>query len=352
MAKKKAKKMQKNNSGHSEKFNELVSSITQIGQSWHANSLVENPKLNKPHVGKSLKELPAIENEDKKKSCIVISAGPSLHKFDLLKLIKETNYKGTLVAVDGSYHKCLKAGITPDYVLSLDPHPTRIVRWFGDPDFEKNTEGDDYFSRQDLDVDFRNNTIKENLKNIELINKNAKNTKLLLCTTAPENVTARTKEAGFDTYWWNPIVDNPREEGSLTKEIYNSNKLPCMNTGGTVGTAAWVFATTILKIPSVAVIGMDLGYHAETPLSMTQTYYELGEFVDKDSENFKELFPKFTFPLTGVEYYSDPTYFWYRKNMLELLERAPGRTYNCSQGGTLFSEKIECMYLKDFISNH
>ena len=72
--------------------------------------------------------------------------------------------------------KCLKSGIIPDYVLTLDPHPKRVVRWFGDYNFENNQLNDDYFARQDLDVDFRNNSIEQNLNNIELVNKHATGT--------------------------------------------------------------------------------------------------------------------------------------------------------------------------------
>ncbi len=335
--------------GTTEGFQSLVSQITEIGKDWHSSSLLKNASLNKVFAGKTFKDLPEPESKKKRESAVVISAGPSLHKFDLLKKIKVSGYEGTLICVDGSLIKCLKAEIIPDYVLSLDPHPTRIVRWFGDPEFEKNTEGDDYFTRQDLDIEFRKHTLEENQENIERINKCADQVKLLLCSSAPKNVVERTRDAGFDTYWWNPLVDNPRVPSSLTRRIYNICKLPCMNTGGTVGTAAWIFATTILKIPEVAVIGMDLGYHSDTSYNMTQTFYELCDFVSKDSPTFNELFPRFKFPLTGEEYYTDPTYFWYRKNMLELLERAHGNTYNCSQAGSLFGNSIKCIYFDDFL---
>ena len=113
-------------------------------------------------------------------------------------------------------------------MVTLDPHPTRMVRWFGDPDFEKNLEGDDYFARQDLDIDFRKNSIEENAKNIALVDANR--TKLVICSTSPENVVART--SGFDRYWFAPLVDNPFEDG-LTKAITTLTGLPALNTGGT-----------------------------------------------------------------------------------------------------------------------
>ena len=46
--------------------------------------------------------------EIKKKSGIVISAGPSLHKLEMLKKIKDSDYTGSIISIDGSYLKCLK----------------------------------------------------------------------------------------------------------------------------------------------------------------------------------------------------------------------------------------------------
>jgi hypothetical protein len=330
------------------KFEQLVEQITDIGKQWHSDDLIKNAMNNSSYSHKSFKDLPALSSL-KQQSAIVISAGPSLHKFDVLKKLKASNYQGTIVAIDGSLVKCLKNGIVPDYVLTLDPHPTRIVRWFGDDEFEKNSRYDDYFSRQDLDVEFRNNSIKENLENITLINQHAKQIKLIICSSAPKNVVKRANDANFDMYWWNPIVDDPKQADSLTRKIYQLNKKSCMNTGGTVGTAAWIFANAILKIPQIALTGMDLGYHFDTPIEMTQTYYELQEFVNSKAE-LSALFPQFTFPLTGEVFYTDPTYFWYRKNFLQLLTIAQGHTVNCSEAGTLFGDNLSCSTLSEFLT--
>jgi hypothetical protein len=330
-------------------FKKVVAQITDIGKEWHSNTLLINAKYNAQYALNSIKDLPPLAKEEKRQHAIVVSAGPSLHKQNVLKKLKEFDYQGSIVAIDGSLVKCLKNGIIPDYVLTLDPHPTRMIRWFGDDDFEENTRNDDYFSRQDLDVEFRNNSLKENEENIALINKYAPQIKLIICSSAPKNVVNRAREAGFQMYWWNPIVDDPKQEDSLTREIYKINKFPCMNTGGTVGTAAWVFTNAILKIPRIALTGMDLGYHLDTPIEMTQTYYELQEFVNSPDE-LDALFPQFTFPSTGEVFYTDPTYYWYRHNFLQLLEQSVGDTFNCTEAGTLFSESLPCKSLNEYIT--
>jgi hypothetical protein len=334
----------------SEIFEELVNRISDIGMRWHRDRLLAHVEANAALVDKTLRDLP-VASGHKRKSAVVISAGPSVHKYNVPATLRKSGYGGSVVAVDGSMIKCLQNGLVPDYVLTLDPHPTRIVRWFGDPDFEENTRGDDYFSRQDLDVEFRKNSIQKNLEAIDLVNRHARQIRLVLCTTAPANVVARARDAGFDMYWWNPLVDDPTEPGSLTREMYEKVNAPCMNTGGTVGTAAWVFADRYLKASEIAVTGMDLGYHMETPITHTQTYYELHEHVNDPSE-LQDLFPRTVFPLTGEEFFTDPTYAWYRRNMLELLGQSQTPTYNCSGAGTLFGPGIELMHLADFLERH
>lgn len=336
-----------NKSDNDWSFDQIVQDVPKVGRDLHGIALIHHAEENLKYFKKSIKDLEAL-SESEKKSAMVISAGPSVHKFNSINRIKDSGYKGKIISIDGAYVNCLKRGVYPDYMLSLDPHLTRIVRWFGDPNFEKNMEGDDYFDRQDLDVEFRKNSINQNTSNIKLVNEHAHKTKLILCSSAPANVVDRAIEAGFDIYWWNPLVDNPNEPDSLTKKLYSVNKIPCMNTGGTVGTAAWVFASSILKIKNIGMVGMDLGYHMDTPYSMTQTYYELINHVGW--ENLEKCFSRFTFPLTEVEYYTDPTYFWYRKNFLELLSKSNSENFNCTEGGTLFGDRIQNMTLDTFFN--
>ena len=125
-------------------FEKLANEITSIGLNWHSKTILENSKNNKKFITKTIRHVPTPRGK-KSESAIVISAGPSLYKNNILSRIKDSGFEGSIIAIDGSYVRCIKAGLEPDYVLTLDPHPTRVVRWFGDPDFEKNIEGDDYF---------------------------------------------------------------------------------------------------------------------------------------------------------------------------------------------------------------
>lgn len=335
--------------GTSARFDKVVSDITRIGYDWHASAIVENSKRNKLHIRKSIRDLPRPSGA-KARAAIVISAGPSLYKNNILSRIKSTGFAGTVLAIDGSYIRCLKAGLTPDYVVTLDPHPTRIVRWFGDPDFERNLAGDDYFSRQDLDIAFRNNSALENRRNIELVNEHGRGQKLIICSTAPANLVERVISVGFDAYWWAPLVDDPEAPDSLTRLIVRETKLPAMNTGGTVGSAAWVFALTRLGIQRIAVVGMDLGYYkSDTPYQLTQTYHSLKDTVGE--QNFTDFFPEFSYPGTEEIFYTDPTYYWYRRNLLDLISSSKTTLYNCTGGGTLVGPSVQCLEIEEFCKN-
>ena len=199
-----------------------------------------------------------------------------------------------------------------------------------------------------MDIDFRNNSIKQNLNNIDLVNRNASKSKLIIASTASSAVVDRVIEAGFDLFWWLPLVDDPDENRSLTRRMYEATKLPALNTGGNVGTAAWVFAQFWLEIQKVAVIGMDLGYYKDLPYEMTQGYHELVELLGKDGLT-QEYFPVIKNALTREEFYCDPTYFWYRQNLLELVKNSSSTIYNCTEGGTLFGEGVTNMYFNDFL---
>lgn len=328
-------------------FAALVDKIGGIGYELHRETLLRNARRNAPLAARSIKQLPPLD-EKKRRAAIVVSAGPSVRRTRTIERLLESRFSGTIVAADGSYAACLRAGLIPDYVVTLDPHNTRVVRWFGDPRFEEHTAHDDYFDRQDLDVAARENALRRNRADLELIDKHAKKTTAIVSSSAPETVVERVVQAGFDAYWWHPLVDDPTKPDSLTRALHGIQPLPCLATGGTVGTAAWMFALQILRPSVLAVAGMDLGYYPDTPIEKSQTYYELMEIAGSP-EKVKDYYTALTFPLTGETFMTDPTYFWYRKNFLHLAKRAPMKTLNCTEAGTLFGDNIDCVTLDSFL---
>jgi len=314
-------------------FARIVSEISKLGMDWHRKTLLDNSLRNSGNGEQSIRNIHPINDA----KVLVVSAGPSLYRHGMLARLKAVRATLCLVAIDGAYVQCLRAGVVPDFVMTLDPHPTRIVRWFGDPDFEANSAGDDYFVRQDLDEHFRADAAKRNAENIALVNMH-RLVSLLICSTSPVNVAVRT--SGMQRYWFAPLVDNPALPGSLTRRIAWITGLPSLNTGGTVGTAAIMFAHCILKAQDIAVIGMDLGYTADTPLERTQSWNML-----KGRKDVVGLYPKVQHPQWG-ECYTDPTYHWYKQNLLVLLKSGGFSITNCTGGGALYGPHVECCELE------
>ena len=146
-------------------------------------------------------------------------------------------------------------------------------------------------------------------------------------------------------------MDNPREPGSLTRKLYEINRLPSMNTGGTVGTASWIFAASRLYLRRIGLVGMDYGYYSDTSIEMTQTYRELLGIMGADE--IRDCFRSVQNPYNGETYYTDPTYEWYRRNFFDLyqvyLSRKLGVTLNCTEGGILFSDELDSISLDHFL---
>ncbi len=303
---------------------------------------LRHAEANLPYIRQSIADLDGIYAEGE--SALVVSAGPSLHRNDTAARIKASGFRGMIVVTDGALGYCLRNGLVPDFVVSVDPHPTRIVRWFGDLELERRAP-DDYFRRQDLDPHLTENEKTRNRELIELVNCHGPKIKAICSTSVAPTVTRRVLETEMPVYWWNPIYDDYEAPGSHTRRIYELTKVPCMVTGGNCGTAAWVFAGSILKRKYVAVVGMDLSYPPDTPLEVTQYYTELRELL---GERFADAYIHVWNPHLRQTWYTDPTYWWYRESFLELARQASWITYNCSEGGILLGSAVHWSSLEKF----
>jgi len=281
-------------------------------------------------------------------TAVVVAAGPSLTRHRIADRIRSLGYGGTIVATDGGLGYCLRHGIIPHVVVSVDPHSTRIVRWFGDPELNRRPP-DDYFRRQDLDPHL---TQKEQERNDELsalVDRHGPRIRALLSTSVAPTVTRRVRQAGLPIYWWNPIYDDYDDPQSYTRRIFELTKAPCIVTGGNCGTAAWVLAGAVLGRREVAVVGMDLGYPPETPLEHTQYYQTLHEVFGSAAH---EAYIQVQNPYLNESWFTDPTYWWYRESFLDLAQRASFRTSNCTGGGVLFGDHIRWESLETFVERN
>nr|MBI3611651.1 DUF115 domain-containing protein [Nitrospirota bacterium] len=303
---------------------------------------------NLPYMKQSMLDVPR-PAPAKGPSAIAMSAGPSLHRRNTIQTMLESGYKDTVVASDGALGYCLRNGLIPDYVMTVDPHPYWIMRWFGDPDL-KNRPDDGYFRRQDLDPTLNSRERERNEEMIALVNAHGPKIKVIIATCVAPNVARRCLEAGMSLYWWNPICDDYDDSGSHTRRLYDLTGMPCMVSGGNCGAAAWIFARGILEKDPVAFVGMDLGYAPGTPLGKTQYYHELIKFYPE--ERLAEAYVQVHNPYLNETWYADPTYYWYRQSFLDMVKQFGWTAYNCTEGGTLFGEGIVPMGLGEFITQH
>jgi hypothetical protein len=314
--------------------------VTQVG---FANAQANAALIAKGKSIAALQKTELMEGED----ALVIAAGPSVHRQDSAKLIKKSGFKGVIVASESAMSWCLREGIVPHLVVTLDPHATRLVRWFGDPDLtEEALAKDDYFARQDLDPLFRERQLSFNKEMIDLVNEYGPQMRIAVASSASQAVVRRVLEAGMEAYWWNPMYDDYDLEHGLTRRIHRLNGLPCINAGGNVGSACWVLCHAVLSKKRTGLVGMDFGYYADTPYSRTQYYKEILALVGP--ERLDEVFVRITNPHVKQEFYTDPAYLWYRNGFLEMAQQADCETYNCTGGGILFGPSIRWLSLSEF----
>jgi hypothetical protein len=274
-----------------------------------------------------------------------MASGPSLHRKNPAGHIQDHGFDGPIVVAESAMGYCLRNGVVPDFVVTVDPAHERIVRWFGDTELE-NREEDEYFLRQELDPAMHRNGLEWNRALIDLVNQNGPKMKAVISTSASSTVRNRCIEAGMELYWWNPMFDDYELPDSLSRQIFELTKAPCMVTGGNVGTSAFVFAAAILKARNIVLTGMDLGYPPDNPITETQYYPELLEmFGDRVAEAFIKVYN----PHLHETWYADPTYYWFRQGFLELAGMTSCNLYNCTEGGTVFGPGVEFMKLERFL---
>lgn len=326
----------------------LVADMTRITMDRIGDAGMENARRNLEFLGsgKSLKALreSVVGRGDR---AVIVAAGPSLHRTSVADLLKSFQFEGAVIVTDSAMRYCLRHGIVPDLVVTLDPHAKRIVRWFGDPELEaSHLEMDDYFSRQDMDREF-SDELRANEEIIELLNKHGKNMRIALSTSSSAAVVKRAMQTGMEIFWWNPMYDDPDDPVGVTRKLHDMNKLPCLNAGGNVGSACWMMAHAVLGKRHVALTGVDFSYHDGTPYRNTQYYYEAIELVGED--NLDSIYIRLLNPHLSQWFYTDPAYMWYRNIFLEMAAEADCITYNCTEGGILFGEYIRFVPFRSFL---
>ena len=305
---------------------------------------LEHARKNQRFVKKTIRDIPADSDFP---GALIVSGGPSMKLRDPLSTLQRVGFGGPIVACDGALGHCLRKGIVPNYVVSVDPHPDRIVRWFGDTKLAKRAP-DAYFRNQDLDERHVEDELRANDELIRLVNQHGKKIKAILATSVSPDIAERCLEAGMEIYWWNPIFDDFDDPKSLTRQLYDLNKAPCLVTGGNVGASSWAFAYAVLRKKVIGMLGMDYSYAPGTPLEKTQYYDVIKELYP---DNPKKAYIEIYNPYLGDTWFTDPAYYWYREAFLSMVAEIDDdvAVHNCSEGGILFGQRIHFTPFEQFL---
>jgi len=98
----------------------------------------------------------------------------------------------------------------------------------------------------------------------------------------------------------------------------------------------------------VIVVGLDCSYPPGTKVRNTQYYEHLKDIFPEDpTEGLVKIYN----PHLEETWITDPGYYWYAQIFLQLVKMAPGKTYNCTEGGILFGEGIDFRKLSDVLAS-
>lgn len=265
-------------------------------------------------------------------SAIVIGRGPSIDRYKHLELLANSNYKGTIICTDGAMPKVLKAGITPDKFERFVTLTVDAQKW------------------------------QENFYNDPICYKYGDKINCILSTTVAPEVYDAAKRANMKVFWIHTLVDYNEGRASFNKiaglmtRVKNHQRgLPAIQTGGNVGTAAWIIAWSILKRTTVALIGIDHGYYTEIPWEEINYHSEpMPKDVDQNSEVFKRAYPTIYNPYFNCYCKQDPPFVYFSNALKEFIQRTTKivKTINATEGGAIFGDGIECMTLKNFLEKY
>ena len=254
---------------------------------------------------------------------IVVGAGPSIYDNasgkDHLKMIAESGFGGMIIATDRILKDCYEYGINPNYVVVVDGSERIYDRFF------------------DHDI----------------VRENAHHTTAILSNhTHPSVVKEWDEQAGDILFYTSGISNEVLPNASSIIGLITDNTE--INSGGNCGSFA-INAAHYMKCSPIACIGMDLSYKIGTPLVDTQYYQSYKEKTGySDSEMWdNELFKMFHNPFFDTDCIVDTMFLTYLEPLRDFwipeFVREGTRIINCTEGGAIYGDNIECGWFKDFL---
>jgi len=260
---------------------------------------------------------------------VVVGAGPSIwshkHLDVLADAINSGKYQGIICSTDRMLIPFLERGIVPYISLGVDGSPI-IKKFYDHP----------------------------------LVERYASQIQAVLNTTTNRNVIEHCKRIGIKILWFNPLFDDPRRSNEsftklqriMTTTEKHPNGVCAMSAGGNAGTATWVVAHTLLRRGNIALIGMDMGYPEGTKLENTP-YFSALQYAADPTGAIGKFYAKIYHPTFKSYAYTDSIFSHYRQSFKQMALKAPpwAETVNCTEGGTLWGERIKCMKFSTWLES-
>jgi len=245
---------------------------------------------------------------------LIIGAGPSLYRNDHLQLLADQGFDGVIFATDRILKDCLDVGVVPDYVCVLDGQEGIL------PFFDH-----------------------------KLVDDYAEQIGAIMCATTHPKV---VKRWGGRIHWFsNSISDNVAP--NVAYLLHHLLKKTEVSTAGHVSSLGWSIAHTI-GCRTIALIGVDLSYPANTPIEETENYDKYFKAFDGDAEMTEKCYTPYHHKFFDTDCYYNPIFSTYIKCSLgqfALASVAGATIYNCTEGGALEGDNVKCMHFADFLAD-
>jgi hypothetical protein len=262
---------------------------------------------------------------------LILGAGPSVHVYKHLNLIKRAGWTHAVFCCDKLLGEVLHMGIKPSYVATVDGNPTV----------------NNFFTRKD---------VKKHAKDI---------TGVFNVLTHP-SVIETWNAAGAKPWWFVSQMDTPDERGklehdSLTAILYElSNHKGIISGVGNVGSFLWNLSATLGYSPLI-LVGFD--FSEQVPNKADAVYFEFytrwflqkfkdaayaGLAQDRAADMHQiEVNPDFTAPFTKPPFYRkgehphylvNPIWKYYRDTLAMHIVSSRVHTINATGNGCIHTE--------------
>lgn len=262
---------------------------------------------------RSGKDISAIQKPQK--PALVIGAGPSLKRNSHLELIADKGFDGIIFATDRILKDCLDANIIPDYVIIIDGSD-KILKY----------------------LDHR------------IVDDYADKLKAIMTTHTHPSVVNRWHG---DIYWYNNEVDDTIIQ-NVNQVLHLITKKSPLPNAGHVSSLGWCMAG-FLNCNPIVLTGLDLSYPLDTPIEETWYYNHHLKQCNGDKKKARLNYKKYHHKSFNTDCYFEPMFEFYINNSLSQLTelaKAGFKIYNCTEGGAIEGEGIDCIRLSEYLERH